>query len=118
MPSVNLFSLLKSRSAKAGLLLFFFSMKTLAFLPGGKLENYSFKEQSALHNYKILGSVGFVSQLNHIFSAENATIVISSRNNNEIQKELHCDEITYELDNSYLHCAQGLKYLSFNLEVD
>lgn len=104
--------------AKAYLLMFLISAKAFAFLPGGKIETYSFKEQSNLHNYRISGALGFVSHLKPIFSGENATIVIYNRNTNEIEKELHCDEITYELDNSYIQCAQGLKYISLNMKVD
>ncbi len=103
---------------KTGLLFFFISAQALAYLPGGKLENYSLKEQSNSRNYHISGAVGFVSSLNHIFSAENARIVIYNRADNTIDKEMFCNEMTYELDNSYVICIQGSKYLSLDLKVD
>lgn len=103
---------------KTSLLFLFISAKAFAFLPGGKLENYSFKEQSTSRNYQVSGQVGFVSQLNHIFSAENATITIFNRSTNQVEKQIVCSEITYELDNSYIQCVQGSKYLSLNLKVD
>jgi hypothetical protein len=102
---------------KTSLLLFFISAKALAFLPSGKIENYNFKEQSTSWNYSISGEVGFVSRLDHIFSSEKATIIISNRTTNEIEKEIQCDEITYELNNSYIQCGQGTKYFSLNLKT-
>ena len=105
-------------TTKAFFMLVFISAKAFAFLPGGKMENYSFREQSKTHQYRITGAAGYVSLLNQIFSAENAVVVVHNRTTNSIEKELHCDEITYELNNSYLSCTQGSKYLSFNLETE
>ena len=103
---------------KFGLILFLISTKALAFLPGGKLEKFSFKEQSRSRNYIISGELGFVSHVNQIFSAEMAVIIIQHRATNEMERELHCDELTYELGHSYISCLQGTKYLSLNLKLD
>ena len=106
------------KSTKAFLFLVLISVKAFAFLPGGKMENYSFHEQSKTHQYRITGAAGYVSHLNQIFSAENVVVVVQNRMTNTIEKELRCDEITFELNTSYLSCTQGLKYLSFNLETE
>lgn len=112
-------SLIKSKLVKTSLLLLFISSSAQAFLPNGKMTTYSFKEQSRLYNYKISGSVGYISHLNDIFSAENAKIIVSVRSESETsKKEIICDELTYELKNAYIICLQGSEHMTLDLKTD
>jgi hypothetical protein len=120
---LNKIFLIKSRLAIASLLFLFLSINAVAFLPNGKMQNYSFKEQTAVHNYIISGPIGYVSIVNNLFSAEKAVIKVydrSSQNLNEssFKKEILCNELTYELNNSYILCIQDSKYLSIDLKND
>lgn len=100
--------------------LFLFCFSASAFLPNGKIQNYSFKEQSKNFNYEITGNVGFVSHMNGIFSAEKASIKIYSRANKSLEpfKVIQCDEVTYELNNGYLGCTQTFKYISIDMKTE
>lgn len=100
--------------------LFLFCFSASAFLPNGKIQNYSFREQSKNLNYEIIGDIGFVSHMNGIFSAEKAVIKIYSRSDKNLKplKTIQCDEITYELNSGYIGCIQDSKYLSLDLKKD
>ncbi len=109
------FLITKRRLALASLLLF--SQYSLAFLPNGKMMDFSIREQTSLYNYKITGDIGYVSHLSHIFSAEKTKLVIQSKNSDKT-REINCDEMTLELKNSYILCTQGSQYISLNLKTD